>query len=462
MSLMKQKNTYRYHYLDTLRMGFPIIIARTSILIMVTIDAIMTGWVGPEQLAYLGLGLAPVIALMVLFIGALNATVVLASQAIGAKEEKNVGGIWCVSMSHSIIFSVISIFLTFFMKDFFLLTGQDINIAEEASKVSLVFAYGIPGMLFFVATNLILEAIGYQKAGMFIMIFVNILNILFNGIFILSWGSFYLNGGAYEAIIVSSILRWLAFFISAAYLLYISSGDNKRYNIKRSISNISNNFFMLKNTLASKFRKIALPMALLQGVEVLAFSAVVFMAGWFGSDALAAHHATYTIMNLVYMSAIGVAGATSIRVGIAVGSQNVRDTKIAGIMGMIVAVTITLPVTLFTIYYPELIAGIFFQDIEMIKITQGIIFFVGFLFIFDTMMAVSLGALRGTGDVWVPFFILSSCFWLCGVPLSYILSVNLEYGLIGLWAGIGFGIISSLLLLTPRFYIISSKPIRKI
>ena len=97
MSLMKQKNTYRYHYLDTLRMGFPIIIARTSILIMVTIDAIMTGWVGPEQLAYLGLGLAPVIALMVLFIGALNATVVLASQAIGAKEEKNVGGIWCVS-----------------------------------------------------------------------------------------------------------------------------------------------------------------------------------------------------------------------------------------------------------------------------------------------------------------------------------------------------------------------------
>ena len=238
---MKQKNTYRYHYLDTLRMGFPIIIARTSILIMVTIDAIMTGWVGPEQLAYLGLGLAPVIALMVLFIGALNATVVLASQAIGAKEEKNVGGIWCVSMSHSIIFSVISIFLTFFMKDFFLLTGQDINIAEEASKVSLVFSYGIPGMLFFVATNLILEAIGYQKAGMFIMIFVNILNIIFNGIFILSWGSFYLNGGAYEAIVVSSILRWLAFFISAAYLLYISSGDNTRYNIKRSISNISNN-----------------------------------------------------------------------------------------------------------------------------------------------------------------------------------------------------------------------------
>lgn len=53
----KIKNPYLFNYLDTIRMGFPIIIARTSILIMVTIDAIMTGWAGAEQLAYLGIGL---------------------------------------------------------------------------------------------------------------------------------------------------------------------------------------------------------------------------------------------------------------------------------------------------------------------------------------------------------------------------------------------------------------------
>ena len=172
-------------------MGFPIIIARTSILIMVTIDAIMTGWAGPDQLAYLGIGLAPVIALMVIFIGALNATVVLASQSIGANERHKVGSIWYSAMIHSILFSIISIFLSFFFEDFFLITGQELNIAEEGARVSLVFAYGIPGMLFFVTTNLILEAMGYQKAGMYVMIFVNILNVILNGIFILSWGSFY-------------------------------------------------------------------------------------------------------------------------------------------------------------------------------------------------------------------------------------------------------------------------------
>ena len=98
-------------------MGFPIIIARTSILIMVTIDAIMTGWAGPDQLAYLGIGLAPVIALMVIFIGALNATVVLASQSIGAKERHKVGTIWYSATIHSILFSIISIFLSFFQNN---------------------------------------------------------------------------------------------------------------------------------------------------------------------------------------------------------------------------------------------------------------------------------------------------------------------------------------------------------
>jgi MATE family multidrug resistance protein len=458
----KIKNPYLYNYLDTIRMGFPIIIARTSILIMVTIDAIMTGWAGAEQLAYLGIGLAPVIALMVIFIGALNATVVLASQAIGAKEEYNVGGIWYSSMAHSIIFSFISIFLAYFVEDFFLLTGQDTNIATEGARVSLVFAYGIPGMLFFVTTNLILESIGYQKAGMYIMIFVNILNVIFNGIFILSWGGFFPEGGAYEAIVISSILRWVAFFIALIYLFLISDRNDDLYKIRKSYNEIKENLFSLKNRISRKFRKVALPMSLLQGVEIVAFSIVVFIAGWFGSKALAAHHATYTIMNLIYMSAIGVAGATSIRVGKAVGRQNIIDTKLAGLMGILVAFSITLPVSLFTILYPELIADIFFDDPEMILLTKEIMFFVGFLFIFDTMMAVSLGALRGTGDVWIPFIILSLCFWFFGMPISYIFSVSLGYGLVGLWMGIGFGIISSLLLLVPRFYIISSRSIKKL
>ena len=150
------------------------------------------------------------------------------------------------------------------------------------------------------------------------------------------------------------------------------------------------------------------------------------------------------------------------RQGVAVGQQSIGDTKRAGLMGMLVAFSITLPISVFTIINPDMIARVFFDDQEMIVMTQKIIFFIGFLFIFDTLMAVSLGALRGTGDVWTPFFILSICFWIFGIPLSYIFAITLNFGLIGLWIGIGVGIISSLLLLGPRFYIISSRSIQRL
>ena len=462
MSLKSIENNYFSHYLETLRMGFPIIIARTSILIMVTVDAIMTGWAGPEELAYLGLGLAPVLTLMVIFIGALNATVVLASQAIGSKEQNSIGLIWHTSLLHSVIFSLIAIFLAFYVEEFFVFTGQDATISYLSSQVSLVFAYGIPGMLFFVATNLILEAIGYQKVGMYVMIFVNILNILFNGIFILEWGGLYSQGGAYEAILVSSILRWTAFIISLIYLVKISIDKDSIYRVNVNLISYGKIISLFTHDIAYKFRKIAFPMSLLQGVESVAFGVVVFIAGWFGAAALAANQATFTVMNLVYMSAIGVAGATSIRVGIAVGQKDIMGTKLSGFMGLMVGFTLTLPISIFTILYPELIAKLFFSDIQMIEITTEIIYLVGFLFVFDTMMAVSLGALIGSGDVWIPFFILAFCFWILGLPLAYIFAVHLGYGLTGLWIGIGIGIISSLLLLVPRFYIISSNPIKRI
>jgi MATE family multidrug resistance protein len=164
-------------------------------------------------------------------------------------------------------------------------------------------------------------------------------------------------------------------------------------------------------------------------------------------------------MSLVYMLAIGMAGATSIRVGKAVGMQNVKNTQVSGFVGLIVAAFLTLPFTFFAVFYPETIARIFFIDIEIINLTAQVLIIIGCLAVFDGMMAVTLGALRGTGDVWMPCVMQSIAFWLIGLPIAYYLSVNLEYGIIGLWYGLGSGIFISLLLLVPRFYMISSKPI---
>lgn len=447
------------HFQETIKLGFPIIIARTSILLMVTIDAMMTGWAGADELAYLGLGLAPVLTLMIIFIGALQATVVLSSQAIGSNNNQQIGDIWRVSLMYSIIFSIIAIICSFYVEKLFLITGQDPVVSKEGAKVAIVFAYGIPGMLLFVSTNLILESLGYPKVAMCIMLIANGLNIFLNGIFILSWGNYFSSGGAYEAVLVSSFLRWGAFLSAVIYLLWMANKNKNKYNIIVPLNMWIRQLKSLNDPIVKKFRKISLPMSFTQAVESIAFGIMVFIAGLFGTNALAAHQACFTIMGLVYMLAIGMAGATSIRVGKAVGMQSIKNTKFAGFVGLILAFLLTLPFTLFAIFYPETIARLFFVDIVIINITAQIMVVIGCLAVFDAMMAVTLGALRGAGDVWMPCIMQSIAFWLIALPLAYYLSVNLGYGVIGLWYGLGSGIFISLLLLIPRFYIISSKSI---
>ena len=447
------------HFQETIKLGFPIIIARTSILLMVTVDAMMTGWAGSDELAYLGIGLAPGLTLMIISIGALQATVVLSSQAVGSNNIQQIGGVWRVSLLHSIIFSIIAIICTLYVEQLFLITGQDAVVSKEGAKVAIVFAFGIPGMLLFVSTNLILESLGYPKVAMCIMLAANGLNIILNGIFVLSWGNYFNLGGAYEAVLVSSSIRWAVFLAAFIYLIWMSNKNKNKYNIIVPLNMWIKQLISINDPITKKFRKISLPMSFTQAVESVAFGVMVFIAGLFGTNALAAHQACFTIMSLVYMLAIGMAGATSIRVGKAVGMQNVKNTQVSGFVGLIVAAFLTLPFTFFAVFYPETIARIFFIDIEIINLTAQVLIIIGCLAVFDGMMAVTLGALRGTGDVWMPCVMQSIAFWLIGLPIAYYLSVNLEYGIIGLWYGLGSGIFISLLLLVPRFYMISSKPI---
>jgi MATE family multidrug resistance protein len=68
-------------------LAVPVMLSRAGLLVMTTVDTVMTGWAGAEQLAFLAIGLAPFVLLMLIGTGALTGTVVLVAQAQGAGEE---------------------------------------------------------------------------------------------------------------------------------------------------------------------------------------------------------------------------------------------------------------------------------------------------------------------------------------------------------------------------------------
>ncbi|HQF30821.1 MAG TPA: hypothetical protein PLJ34_05180, partial [Hyphomicrobiales bacterium] len=107
-------------------------------------------------------------------------------------------------------------------------------------------------------------------------------------------------------------------------------------------------------------------------------------------------------------------------------------------------------------------AGLFVRDEAVLGLAEGTVRVAGFILVFDAMMAVAMGALRGTGDVWVPLGLQAGAFWIAMLPAAYGFAMVLGYGPVGLIAGILVGILASLSLLLPRFSRVSARPPRRL
>jgi len=456
-----ERQPLTYHLRRTLAFAIPIIVARSAILIMATVDVVMTGWSGARELAYMGLGATPMITLMIVCIGALQATVVLVSQSIGAGEQANVGNIWRASLVHALILGVFLLVISFFAETFYLFIGQDPDISHHGAAVSFAFGVGIPGMLLYIATSLTLEACGHPRVGMFAMLGVNVANVILNGIFVLGWFGLAEPGGAVAAIVTSSILRWVAFSVVLAYMLWVLARGDDSYGIMISCSRWFRQAATVGAEMGGRLRRLGFPMGLGQGVESTSFAAVVFLAGYLGANALAAHQTTMTILTLVYMNAIGMAGATTIRVARAVGRQSVADTYLAGMSGVLLAMVLALPFAFLAWFAPEWIVSQFVDDVAVIAIGRETMWTIGWFFSIDAMMGVILGALRGLSDIWIPISVQFMAFWVIAVPVSWYLANDADLGAPGLWWGTGLGMVVSLAFLLPRFWIVAHRPITR-
>ena len=257
----------------------------------------------------------------------------------------------------------------------------------------------------------------------------------------------------------SSALRWLAFLATLTVLLV---WDGRLGDPRGILAALRDRAAEGSSAVGRTIRRIGLPIGIAQGVESAAFSSMIFIAGRIGKEAIAAHQATIALVSFVYMIAIGVSAATSIRVGNAVGRNLPGDVRLAGWSGIILAGLLATPFAFLFILRPELVVSIYGLEGAALQVTAATIAAGGLILVFDAMMGAGLGALRGVGDVWVPLALQIVAFWIVAVPLSALFSIRYGFGAPGLWYGILCGVGLSILLLALRFRTVSSRTIERL
>jgi MATE family multidrug resistance protein len=199
---------------------------------------------------------------------------------------------------------------------------------------------------------------------------------------------------------------------------------------------------------------LGIPVAASQGLESTAFNLLVVMAGWLGATALAGFQILLNLTALVYMLTIGVATATAVRVGGAVGRGTLPEMARAAGTGLAAGLLATgLAVFLLLLARGPVLAA-YTADPAVLALVLPVVLLLPPALLFDCAQGVLGGALRGGSDVRLPALLYLLAFWGVQLPAAWAFAFPAGLGLAGLVLGILLGCAAATLLLGGRLLLL--------
>ncbi len=198
--------------------------------------------------------------------------------------------------------------------------------------------------------------------------------------------------------------------------------------------------------------RIGVPMGVSLFMEASLFVAVALAIGTLGTDVVAGHQVALNVASVTFMVPLGIAMATTVRVGQAVGRgdrQNVRDAGLIGISLTLLTQSVSAGLMLLL---PHRIATLYTDDAAVIALAAQLLVLAGLFQFSDGIQVAANGALRGLKDTRLPMFITMFAYWGVGMPVGWWLAFPHGLGARGMWMGLIAGLSMAAVLLSRRFW----------
>lgn len=198
--------------------------------------------------------------------------------------------------------------------------------------------------------------------------------------------------------------------------------------------------------------RLGLPVAASLLMEAGMFSAASLIAGSLGEIEAAGNQIALNIVTFSFMAPLGIALASTVRVGHAVGRGDrigLRRTVRAG-LGLVAAIELVSVAIL--LCAPRVVVGAFTGDAAVAAQAVSVLVFGALFQLSDGVQVFASGVLRGLKDTRVPMLIVGLSYWVVGVPLGAALALRAGLGAPGLWLGLLAGLTLAAALLSARVW----------
>ena len=432
---------WRREFRDTLVLAAPLVLGQLSAIGMNLVDGLLAGHFNTQTMAAVAIGTSVWTLAIVAAIGVMLALPPSVAQLAGAGAQDKIGALFRQALWLALVLGVALFIGARHAEPLLRAMGIGLTIVEDAQKFLYAISWGAPALTGYFALRGLSEGLALTRPTMYFG-FLGLVVLAPVG-YVLMYGALGLPArGAQGTGAATAIVLWLQLIAFATYV-----ASRRHY---RPFSPFSRFDWPHPQTIFALLR-LGVPMGVTLLMEAGLFVAAALLIGSLGTTMVASHLIAINVASFAFMLPLGVAMATTVRVGRAVGAGDDDGVRYAGFVGIGASLlTQTFSCAVMALF-PNAIAALWTHDPNVAALAAQLLLLAAIFQFSDGIQVTANGALRGLKDTTVPMIITVLAYWGIGMPLAYWLGFGLGMGARGIWIGLIAGLTGAALLLYVRF-----------
>ncbi|KSU71710.1 MULTISPECIES: MATE family efflux transporter [Bacillus] len=401
---------------------WPIFIEISLYMLMGSADTLMLSQYSDNSVAAVGVSNQLLNLLIVMFSFITTGTTIVIAQLLGAGRKQEATQVAYVSLGTNFLISFVISLLMFVLAVPIL---HMMGLSSELMPDATVFLQ-IVGLLSFIQAlimtySAILKSYGFTRDTMYVTIGMNLLNVVGN--YLVIFGPFgFPVLGVMGVALSTSFARLIGL---TAMILIVRHRIGLRFSFKR--------MFYIQRTHLKKLLKIGIPSAGEQlsynGSQMIITLFITFM----GTQALAAKVYTQNLMMFIMLFGAAISQGTQILIGRLIGAKEFDAAYRRCMKSLYWAIAISLLSSTALSLSSTHLLTFFTSNSEIIQIASLLLILTIILEPGRSFNMVIINSLRAAGDAKFPVYMAMISMWGIGLPIAYLLGIQLEMGLIGVW-----------------------------
>ena len=415
-------------YKKTLKIAWPSAMEAILISLIGAVDMMMVGGLGTNAIAAVGITTQPKFLIMAFVLALNTGTTVIVSRRKGENNQEGARKALRNALIFSVGISFISSLIGFiFSREILMFSGANSDYINEAM---IYFNIVLVGNFFYLISLTITAAqrgVGNTKISLVTNLSANIVNIIFNYLLINGIWIFPRWGVAGAAVATS-----MGNIVSLILAVYNVSDKNNFLHI-----NFKQDWSLDQKTLVSIW-KISSSSLIEQVFIRIGFMMYAKAVAGLGTLQFATHYIVMQVMSITFSAGDGLSIATSSLVGQSLGAKRPDLAYIHGKVSQRIGMVISFTLAILIILNRSLIMSLFSIDPEIIDLGAQILIILSFIIQFQIAQVITVGSLRGAGDVKFVAMLSLLSVTIIRPILTYFLAYSLGFGLYGAWFSVVF------------------------